>query len=204
MINNLQSSKSMITKKLHLILFTIFCGLNSIAFSQGVYFQETGRGFSIGSSYSARKVHGRAISIISGEFSARLSKSVSANVEYANLSMSDKNYSALIPSITVQTSSKKSIGLTASIGYMDSKLSADKPILLFGFGFFLRINSEGVFQVYPNLSFSHSIVLKSSSYEPDPAVVVGTDFALRLAENVFIVAGPQLLLTNISSRVVNF
>lgn len=191
----------MAIKKLHFFLCSIICLIGSSASCQVVYYQETGSGFSIGGSYSARKVSKMTISTISGELSARITKSVSVNVDYTNMLFSSEHYSAFVPSITFQTPGTKQVGFTTNVGYMNSKLSGAVPTLLIGVGIFMRINSESIFQVFPNLSFSHSIQLKRSSYEPDPVVGIGTDFALRLAENAFIVVGPQLLLSGSETQI---
>ncbi|PKP26962.1 MAG: hypothetical protein CVU06_03180 [Bacteroidetes bacterium HGW-Bacteroidetes-22] len=202
MINNLRSSKSMITKKLHLILFTIFCGLNSIAFSQGVYFQETGRGISLGGSYTYREMYGITITSITGELSGRVSRHVLLSIGYASLSALHQTHAALIPSVTVQTSESNLINFAASVGYANSKLTGEIPTLMLGGELFMRINRNSIFQIFPNLSISQSILLEKRGYTPAPVFGIGTNLGLRLSDRAFFVFGPKLLVSDGDTQLV--
>lgn len=189
-------------KKTQLLLSAILCTVSSIAVCQGVYYPETGSGFSIGGSYTSRTTQGISVSTSSIEISTRVSKSVSVNLDYTSVSVLKENASALIPSLTLQTPGKNLINFAASVGYMKSRLSANVPSLLISFGLFMSLNRESIFQIFPSLSLSQTIHLKRSSYRPDPVIGVGTDLGLRLASNVFIVAGPQLQMSGGESQVV--
>jgi len=183
-------------KKL-LLLLTFLNVFTLPSFCQGTFFQETGRGFSIGGSYASEDKY----DLISGGISARISRSFSLNLEYTNMSALGENISALIPSFTIQTPKSNPLGLAASFGYTKSSLSMDIPLMLVGFEIFLRTNKENIVQVIPHVSASFPIKLKNSYYDPQPVFGLGANLAIRLGGNIFIVGGPLLSLSDGDSQV---
>ena len=185
-------------KKLLTTVLVLFLALQS--FAQLTYFNTTTKGFAIGGTYS-QDSYGEGLvtsTTYGGTASARLSRGVSLSLQYMETSIKMNGYSqkasasALIPSITLQTPPKIPMGFAAHVGYADSDLTGNVPTLLVAAEIFKRINSEGVLQVIPHASFSHSILLKNSYYDPEPVFGLGLDLAIRLGLNAFIVAGPSV------------
>lgn len=185
-------------KKLLTATLVLFLALQS--FAQLTYFNQTGKGFSVGGAYSQDSYSdGLFTSTTYGvTASARLSRGVSLNLQYMETSFKMNGYSqessasALIPSITLQTSPEIPLGFAAHAGYTDSDLTGNTPTLLVAAEIFKRINSEGVLQVIPVASVSHSILLKDAYFDPKPVFGLGLDLAIRLGEKAFIVAGPSI------------
>jgi len=185
-------------KKLLTAALVLFLAIQS--FAQITYFNTTSKGFAIGGAYSQDSYgDGLITSTTYGvTASARLSRGVSLNLQYMETSIKINGYSqdasasALIPSITLQTSPEIPIGFAAHAGYTDSDLTGNTPTLLVAAEIFKRINSEGVLQVIPRASVSHSILLKDSYYDPEPVFGLGLGLAIRLGEKAFIVAGPSM------------
>lgn len=178
-------------KKLLLLLLPLIA-FTLPSFSQATYYQETGRGFSIGGAYSSKKNY----DLVSAGITGRMSRSFSFNFEYTRMSAFGESFSALIPSITIQTPKSNLIGLAGSLGYTKSPLSRDIPLLLIGLEAFLRTNEESIVQVIPHISGSFSVKLKNSYYDPQPVFGVGANLAVRLGEGVFIVGGPTLSISD--------
>ncbi|MDD2964716.1 MAG: hypothetical protein PHQ65_09570 [Bacteroidales bacterium] len=185
-------------KNLLTTALVLFLALQS--FAQLTYFNQTGKGFAIGGAYSQDSYSdGLFTSTTYGvTASARLSRGVSLNLQYIETSFKMNGYSqessasALIPSITLQTSPEIPIGFAAHAGYTDSDLTGNTPTLLVAAEIFKRINSEGVLQVIPVASVSHSILLKDAYFDPKPVIGLGLHMAIRLGEKAFFVAGPSM------------
>lgn len=182
-----------------IVLLVLLAVNTASCFSQLVYFNRTGEGFSIGGSYSYYANPGHSSTSIGGIVSERFSKIFTGSIQmtYSQYksewySYNNKSATTLIPSISVQIPNDKYIGVAAHVGYTKSELSDDIPLLLLSFEIYHRINADGSFQLIPFASISRPVKLKESYHKIKPTFAVGLNIAPRLGKKFMLVFGPQL------------